>query len=107
MPEDQYIGVALAVCGSFLIGSSYVTTKIGLRDARERNGFKGDGFEYFKNPLWWTGMIMVRIRILPLLISHIEREPSCLRHLFRAQIISVAHRHVLEVGSSNNIVNSY
>jgi hypothetical protein len=58
MLEDQYIGVALAVCGSFLIGSSYVTTKIGLRDARERNGFKGDGFEYFKNPLWWTGMII-------------------------------------------------
>jgi drug/metabolite transporter (DMT)-like permease len=22
----------------------------------ERHGFKGDGFEYIKNPLWWTGM---------------------------------------------------
>jgi hypothetical protein len=68
MLEDQYIGVALAVCGSFLIGSSYVTTKIGLRDARERNGFKGDGFEYFKNPLWWTGMIMVCILRIALVI---------------------------------------
>jgi drug/metabolite transporter (DMT)-like permease len=57
MPDDKYIGVALAVCGSGLIGSSYVITKIGLRDASERHGFKGDGFEYIKNPLWWTGMI--------------------------------------------------
>jgi hypothetical protein len=57
MPDDKFIGVALAVCGSGLIGSSYVITKIGLRDASERHGFKGDGFEYIKNPLWWTGMI--------------------------------------------------
>ena len=57
MPDDKYIGVILAVCGSVLIGTSYVITKIGLRDASERHGFKGEGFEYFKNPLWWTGMI--------------------------------------------------
>ncbi|RDW57447.1 hypothetical protein BP6252_13785 [Coleophoma cylindrospora] len=61
MLNDEYIGVALAVCGSGLIGSSYVTTKIGLRDASDRHGFKGDGFEYVKNPLWWTGMIMLVI----------------------------------------------
>jgi magnesium transporter len=57
MLKDEYIGVALAVGGSGLIGSSYVITKIGLRDATERHGFKGDGHEYFKNPLWWVGMI--------------------------------------------------
>ena len=57
MPDDKYIGVGLAVCGSGLIGTSYVITKIGLRDASERHGFKGEGFEYFKNPLWWAGMI--------------------------------------------------
>ena len=59
MPQDEYIGVILAVCSSVAIGSSYVTTKIGLRDASKRHGFKGDGFEYFKNPIWWTGMIML------------------------------------------------
>jgi uncharacterized membrane protein len=59
MPDDEYIGVVLAVCSSVAIGSSYVTTKIGLRDAAERHGFKGDGFEYFKNPTWWTGMVML------------------------------------------------
>ena len=61
MLDDKYIGVALAVCGSGLIGSSYVITKIGLRDATKRHGFKGDGFEYIKNPLWWTGMVMLVI----------------------------------------------
>ena len=57
--RDEYIGVLLAIAGSGLIGSSYVTTKIGLRDASERHGFKGDGHEYMKNPLWWTGMTML------------------------------------------------
>lgn len=59
MPGDKYIGVLLAVFSSIAIGSSYVTTKIGLKDAKERHGFKGDGFEYFRNPIWWTGMIML------------------------------------------------
>jgi drug/metabolite transporter (DMT)-like permease len=59
MPDDQYIGVTLAVCSSVAIGSSYVIAKIGLRDAEKRHGFKGDGFEYFKNPTWWTGMVML------------------------------------------------
>ncbi|KAG9235940.1 magnesium transporter [Amylocarpus encephaloides] len=59
MPDDEYIGVALAVCSSVAIGSSYVTTKIGLKDASERHGFKGDGHEYLHNRTWWTGMIML------------------------------------------------
>lgn len=58
MLDDEYIGVLLAVCSSVAIGSSYVTTKIGLRDASERHGFNGDGFEYLRNPTWWTGMTM-------------------------------------------------
>ena len=57
--RDEYVGVLLAVCSSVAIGTSYVTTKIGLRDACERHGFKGDGFEYFRNPIWWTGMVML------------------------------------------------
>ena len=59
MPNDEYIGVLLAVCSSIAIGSSYVTTKIGLRDASQRHGFRGDGYEYFRNPIWWAGMSML------------------------------------------------
>jgi magnesium transporter len=59
MPDDEYIGLLLAVCSSVAIGSSYVITKIGLRDASERHGFKDDGFEYFRNPTWWTGMVIL------------------------------------------------
>jgi magnesium transporter len=59
MPGDEYIGVTLAICSSGVIGSSYVITKIGLKHASERHGFSGDGFEYFKSPIWWTGMIML------------------------------------------------
>lgn len=59
MPDDRYTGVALAICSSAVIGSSYVVTKIGLKDAQKRHGFKGDGFEYFRNPVWWTGMVML------------------------------------------------
>jgi magnesium transporter len=59
MLDDKYIGVALAVCGSGLIGSSYVIANIGLRDAIERHSFKGDEFEYIKNPLRWTGIVML------------------------------------------------
>ncbi|KAH9223149.1 magnesium transporter, partial [Leptodontidium sp. 2 PMI_412] len=55
--RDEYIGVGLAVFGSFIIGSSYVITKMGLGDASERHGFKGDGYEYVKSPMWWGGMI--------------------------------------------------
>jgi hypothetical protein len=59
MPSDEYIGVVLAVSSSVAIGSSYVTTKIGLQDAAQRHGFDGDGFEYFRNRIWWTGMVMM------------------------------------------------
>lgn len=59
MPTDEYIGVILAVSSSVAIGASYVTTKIGLKDAAKRHGFNGDGFEYFRNPTWWAGMMMM------------------------------------------------
>ncbi|KAF4460603.1 Multidrug resistance efflux transporter [Fusarium albosuccineum] len=58
MSDTRYIGVMLALCSSVAIGSSYVTIKIGLKDASQRHGFRGDGHEYFRNPIWWTGMIM-------------------------------------------------
>jgi drug/metabolite transporter (DMT)-like permease len=59
MPGTEYIGVILAISSTATIGSSYVITKVGLKHAQERHGFKGDGFEYFRSPVWWTGMVML------------------------------------------------
>lgn len=58
MSDTRYIGVLLALCSSVAIGSSYVAIKVGLRDASERHGFRGDGYEYFRSPTWWIGMVM-------------------------------------------------
>ena len=59
--EDKYVGLLLAMVSSLAIGSSYVITKIGLRDASKRHGFEGDGHQYLKNPIWWAGMVMLVI----------------------------------------------
>jgi magnesium transporter len=56
--DTRYIGVLLALCSSVAIGSSYVIIKVGLRDARDRHGFRGDGHEYMRNPTWWVGMVL-------------------------------------------------
>ncbi|CAK7273656.1 hypothetical protein SEPCBS119000_005771 [Sporothrix epigloea] len=41
---------------SLAIGTSFVITKKGLMQAKERHGFEGDGFVYLKSPLWWAGI---------------------------------------------------
>ncbi|CAK7563813.1 MAG: hypothetical protein SEPTF4163_001690 [Sporothrix epigloea] len=41
---------------SLAIGMSFVITKKGLMQAKERHGFEGDGFVYLKSPLWWAGI---------------------------------------------------
>ncbi|KAI0402609.1 magnesium transporter NIPA-domain-containing protein [Xylaria palmicola] len=55
--EDKYIGLALAISSSLVLGSSFVITKKGLTLSEEKHGFQGDGFEYMKNPIWWAGLI--------------------------------------------------
>ncbi|WVO16613.1 hypothetical protein L204_104292 [Cryptococcus depauperatus] len=70
MVEDKYIGLALALGGTFLIGSSFIITKKGLNDAaaknpdyshshQQQNGNRGasDDLSYLQNPIWWAGMI--------------------------------------------------
>ena len=57
MIEDKYVGLLLAITSSLAIGTSYVITKKGLHDASERHGYEGDGHQYFKNPIWWGGII--------------------------------------------------
>ncbi|KAF2461756.1 magnesium transporter NIPA-domain-containing protein [Lineolata rhizophorae] len=53
----RYVGLALAVTSTLAIGTSFVITKKGLNEASARHGFEGDGFSYFKSPMWWAGMI--------------------------------------------------
>lgn len=57
MIEDKYVGLALAILASVMIGTSFVITKKGLIDAGERHGFEGEGFAYLKSPVWWAGII--------------------------------------------------
>ncbi|KAM0749463.1 DUF803-domain-containing protein [Meredithblackwellia eburnea MCA 4105] len=56
--RDKYIGLALAISSSFLIGSSFIITKMGLMSAADRHdGFSSDSYSYLKNGLWWAGML--------------------------------------------------
>ena len=57
MIQDKYVGLLLAISSSLAIGTSYVITKKGLQDARDRQGFEGDGHQYLRNPTWWGGII--------------------------------------------------
>jgi len=64
MVEDKYIGLALAVSSSVAIGTSFIITKKGLNDAAERNSAyvnASDDYSYFKNPIWWAGIITMVI----------------------------------------------
>ncbi|KAJ2679757.1 hypothetical protein GGI25_001208 [Coemansia spiralis] len=57
MVDEKYIGMALAMSSSLLIGTSFVLTKKGLMDTTSRYGSATEGLQYFKNVLWWAGMI--------------------------------------------------
>ncbi|WRT64701.1 uncharacterized protein IL334_001635 [Kwoniella shivajii] len=70
MVEDKYIGLGLALGGTFLIGSSFIITKKGLIDAAKRNleyphshqrqtgpQSASEDLSYLQNPIWWAGMI--------------------------------------------------
>lgn len=60
MVADNYIGLALAISSSLAIGTSFIITKKGLKDA-SRHGFDGNGHEYLKNPIWWAGMLTMAV----------------------------------------------
>ncbi|KAF2660052.1 DUF803-domain-containing protein [Lophiostoma macrostomum CBS 122681] len=57
MVEDKYVGLILAISSSLAIGTSFVITKKGLNATAEKHGFDGEGFSYFKNPIWWAGIV--------------------------------------------------
>ncbi|KAJ2614897.1 hypothetical protein H4S08_001499 [Coemansia sp. RSA 1365] len=57
MVDEKYIGMALAMASSLLIGTSFVLTKKGLMETTSRYGSATEGLQYFKNALWWMGMV--------------------------------------------------
>ncbi|WVW78377.1 hypothetical protein I302_100331 [Kwoniella bestiolae CBS 10118] len=71
MIEDKYIGLGLALGGTFLIGSSFIITKKGLNDAAKKDMSEyphshqrqtgprnaSEDLSYLQNPIWWAGMI--------------------------------------------------
>ncbi|CAG8726850.1 8000_t:CDS:2 [Dentiscutata erythropus] len=54
--HDKYIGLALAVSSSLLIGTSFIITKKGLIDSTRRHGSSSEDHSYLRNPIWWIGM---------------------------------------------------
>ncbi|GAA5988044.1 hypothetical protein JCM10908_002040 [Rhodotorula pacifica] len=67
----KVIGVLLAVGSGLLIGGSFIFKKKGLIAAqRKSGGVKGEGHEYLKSWLWWTGMIVMVIGELMNLIAY-------------------------------------
>ncbi|WWC68023.1 uncharacterized protein I206_101942 [Kwoniella pini CBS 10737] len=71
MVEDKYIGLGLALGGTFLIGSSFIITKKGLNDAARKDMTEyshphqrqsgprnaSEDLSYLQNPIWWAGMV--------------------------------------------------
>ncbi|KAL9934214.1 hypothetical protein V8E36_006670 [Tilletia maclaganii] len=59
-PIYKVIGIILAVGSGILIGSSFVWKKKGLlASQRKYNSTAGEGHDYLKSWLWWTGMIIM------------------------------------------------
>ena len=56
--REKYIGLGLALASSFLIGSSFILTKMGLNASQSVGSLKaGDTYLYLKNGIWWAGMV--------------------------------------------------
>ncbi|KAJ3115600.1 hypothetical protein HDU96_000357 [Phlyctochytrium bullatum] len=58
----KIVGISLALGSAFLIGSSFVLKKRGLLDSNiAENKKPGQGHGYLKNPLWWTGLVLMLV----------------------------------------------
>ncbi|KAJ7830302.1 DUF803-domain-containing protein [Mycena olivaceomarginata] len=55
MVDNKYIGLAMAVVGSFAIGTSSVITKMGLTASADGTA-STDNMAYLRNSMWWAGM---------------------------------------------------
>ncbi|KIM34477.1 hypothetical protein M408DRAFT_59914 [Serendipita vermifera MAFF 305830] len=61
MVDDKYVGLALAIAGTFAIGSSFIVTKMGLNAVAKHNTIheQSSEYRYLINPLWWAGIILM------------------------------------------------
>ncbi|CAH7684863.1 magnesium transporter NIPA-domain-containing protein [Phakopsora pachyrhizi] len=59
----KIIGIVLALISGLFIGSSFVFKKKGLLNSQQKSIEKGcaagEGHEYLKSPMWWSGMILM------------------------------------------------
>ncbi|KAK4057733.1 hypothetical protein OIO90_001381 [Microbotryomycetes sp. JL221] len=57
--ETRFIGLALAIASSAMIGTSFIITKKGLISAADRHEgmASSSNYSYLRNGLWWTGMV--------------------------------------------------
>ena len=49
------VGIILAVCAGFLVGSSAILQKKGLQKTRKIALETGNEFAYLKSKYWWMG----------------------------------------------------
>ncbi|KAJ1656435.1 hypothetical protein IWQ61_003992 [Dispira simplex] len=59
MTGEKYVGMGLAMASSALIGASFVLTKKGLMNTSAKYGSASDSFAYFRNWMWWCGMVVM------------------------------------------------
>ncbi|KAI8611836.1 magnesium transporter [Chytriomyces sp. MP71] len=55
------VGITLALLSGLFIGSSFILKKRGLLDTKSIHGELGDGHNYLKSPMWWSGMILMAL----------------------------------------------
>ncbi|KAJ6532150.1 DUF803-domain-containing protein [Mycena vulgaris] len=55
MVDTKYIGLAMAMVGSFAIGTSSVITKMGLTASADGTA-STDNMAFLRNSMWWAGM---------------------------------------------------
>ncbi|KAJ7870358.1 DUF803-domain-containing protein [Mycena leptocephala] len=55
MVDNKYIGLAMAIVGSFAIGTSSVITKMGLTASADGTA-STDSMAFLRNSMWWAGM---------------------------------------------------
>ncbi|KAI8617967.1 magnesium transporter NIPA-domain-containing protein [Chytriomyces sp. MP71] len=60
-PLYRIIGITLALTSAAFIGASFILKKKGLLDsnALDTAHKRGEGHEYLKSTMWWTGMAMM------------------------------------------------
>ncbi|KAJ6556434.1 magnesium transporter NIPA-domain-containing protein [Mycena capillaripes] len=54
MLETKYIGLTMAIVGSFAIGTSSVITKMGLTASADGT-YATENMSFLRNPMWWAG----------------------------------------------------